>query len=144
MALIYAHLPKFLLKENNMPQGYSSWSLDKLKKERQKIDKAIKVAEKRDKKATLAKMAAVARQNGFELHELMSDPGVKQAGEPKKRAAPKRSKRPAKVRSKVAPKYQHPSKPGQTWTGRGRQPLWVKELVDGGASLDDLKIRASD
>ncbi|MFK8078848.1 MAG: H-NS family nucleoid-associated regulatory protein [Granulosicoccus sp.] len=128
-----------------MPQGYSSWSLEKLKKERKKIDKAIETAEKRDKKATLAKMAIVARQNGFELHELIADASVRQTGDSTKKIAARRPKRPkgskrSKARAKVAPKYQHPDNPDQTWTGRGRQPLWVKALIDGGATLDALTI----
>lgn len=119
-----------------MSQGYSTWSLEKLKKERLKIDKAIKTAEKRDKKATLAKMAIIAKQNGFELQELMSDLDVKNAVHIKTRSAPKSGK----PRGKVAPKYSNPDEPSQTWTGRGRQPLWVKELLESGGTLDELKI----
>ncbi|MBA4095048.1 MAG: histidinol phosphate phosphatase, partial [Candidatus Accumulibacter sp.] len=26
------------------------------------------------------------------------------------------------------------------WTGRGRQPKWVKEWVEGGKSLDKLRV----
>ena len=119
-----------------MPQGYSSWSLDKLKKERLKIEKAIKTAEKRDKKATLAKIAIIAKQNGFELHELMSDSALNGSGDGKSRAPSK----VGKPRGKVSPKYCNPADKDETWTGRGRQPLWVKTHVESGASLDDLRI----
>ncbi|WP_241187730.1 MULTISPECIES: H-NS family nucleoid-associated regulatory protein [Enterobacteriaceae] len=27
-----------------------------------------------------------------------------------------------------------------TWSGTGRRPTWLKELLDSGLSLDDLKI----
>jgi DNA-binding protein H-NS len=30
---------------------------------------------------------------------------------------------------KVFPKYQNPKNPAETWSGRGRQPLWVKEQL---------------
>ena len=50
-----------------MTDNYTSWSLDKLRKERQKIDKAIKLAEKRDKKATLQQMAALAKKKRFRI-----------------------------------------------------------------------------
>lgn len=124
-----------------MPQSYSGWSLDKLKKERQKLDKAIEVAEKRDKKATLAKMAAIAKQNGFSLHELMGDPAVSplkelKIKEPKNRTAQKS----VKPRGKVPPKYVNPDDQSQTWTGRGRQPLWVKAQIEKGLAISELEI----
>ncbi|MFK7860445.1 MAG: H-NS family nucleoid-associated regulatory protein [Granulosicoccus sp.] len=119
-----------------MSENYSNWSIEKLKKERQKIEKAIQLAEKRDKKATLVKMAAIAKQNGFELHELLSDSAMLGTVESKSRATPK----VRKPRGKVAPKYRNPDNKSQTWTGRGRQPLWVKGQLDSGVMLDDLKI----
>lgn len=42
--------------------------------------------------------------------------------------------------STVAVRYRHPDDASQQWTGRGRQPKWVKEWVDGGKSIDDLRI----
>lgn len=119
-----------------MPQNYPSWSLDKLRKERLKIDKAIKTVEKRDKKATLIKMANIAKQNGFELHELISDLNGVSAGNSKSIA------KTAKKRGKVSPKFRNPDDHSQEWTGRGRQPLWVKALLGVGHSMDDLKIPA--
>ena len=121
-----------------MPENYSSWSVEKLKKERQKIDKAINQAEKRDKKATLAKMATIARQNGFELHELLSEPGARTKSEGVRKT--RRKKKPAGTRAKVQPKYRNPDDHAQTWTGRGRQPLWVKTQLESGVGLDRLKI----
>ncbi len=43
-------------------------------------------------------------------------------------------------RAKVAPKYQNPADPKQTWTGRGRQPVWVREYIENGGKLEDLLI----
>jgi DNA-binding protein H-NS len=40
----------------------------------------------------------------------------------------------------VAVRYRHPDNAAQQWTGRGRQPKWVKEWVDGGKSLDQLRV----
>jgi DNA-binding protein H-NS len=42
--------------------------------------------------------------------------------------------------SKVPPKYRHPNDPEMTWTGRGRTPLWIVDLIDSGFSLNDLLI----
>ena len=41
---------------------------------------------------------------------------------------------------KVLPKFRNPKPPHQTWSGRGHQPRWVRELLAAGKSLDDLRI----
>ncbi|NCX71462.1 MAG: hypothetical protein EBW86_13010 [Rhodobacteraceae bacterium] len=40
----------------------------------------------------------------------------------------------------LAPKYKNPANSAQTWTGRGRQPVWVADALVGGKSLEDLLI----
>ena len=40
---------------------------------------------------------------------------------------------------KVQAKYRNPDDPTQQWSGRGRQPAWVKALIASGKSLDDAK-----
>jgi DNA-binding protein H-NS len=42
---------------------------------------------------------------------------------------------------KVKPKYRNPGNAEQTWTGRGKQPRWVGEVMATGLTLDDLRIR---
>jgi len=41
----------------------------------------------------------------------------------------------------VLPKYQNPASPGQTWSGRGKQPAWVVAQLKSGKELDDLAIK---
>ena len=41
---------------------------------------------------------------------------------------------------KVPQKFRNPAYPEQTWSGRGKQPRWVSELLATGKSLDDLRI----
>lgn len=48
---------------------------------------------------------------------------------------------PGKSRGKVAPKYQNPSNPGETWTGRGQKPGWVRDALAAGKTLDQLLIQ---
>ncbi len=45
------------------------------------------------------------------------------------------------TRGTVPPKYRNPNDPSQTWTGRGRQPRWVAELLSQGYTLEQLKIQ---
>lgn len=42
---------------------------------------------------------------------------------------------------KVLPLYRNPKNPAQTWSGRGRQPHWVRAQLRSGKRLDDLRIR---
>jgi DNA-binding protein H-NS len=42
--------------------------------------------------------------------------------------------------SKIPPKYRNPATPYQTWSGRGRTPLWIKRLRMEGKSIEDLRI----
>ena len=41
---------------------------------------------------------------------------------------------------KVPPKYRHPRKKELTWTGRGNQPIWVREYLEKGGTLEKLLI----
>ena len=81
-----------------------------------KIKAAIdekRVSERHEMKAKLEEMA---RASGFSAAELF---GRKGKG------------------SKVAPKYRNPKDPSQTWTGRGRRPLWI---VEAGGNIDRFLI----
>jgi len=42
--------------------------------------------------------------------------------------------------AKIEPKFKAPT--GETWTGRGLQPRWLKQALAGGATLDQFKIAA--
>ena len=96
--------------------------LQELRDLRKKLDKTIENYETRKRQDALAAAENAAKENGFSLSELM--------GEKKGRAA----------RSANPPKFRHPENPEQTWTGKGRQPGWIKQALDGGASLEDFRI----
>ncbi|WP_407213999.1 H-NS histone family protein [Enterobacter kobei] len=44
-------------------------------------------------------------------------------------------------RDTKSPRYRDPANPANTWTGVGRRPKWLVELLEKGVDLDDLKIR---
>lgn len=71
------------------------------------------------------KIAALAKAEGFELHEVL---GATKKG----RGAP---------RGKVAPKYRNPADPKQVWSGRGRHPLWFDAAIKAGKSERSLLIK---
>jgi DNA-binding protein H-NS len=93
-------------------------SLDELKDLKKEFELAIRGFEKRRKKEALVAAQKAAQELGFSLDEILSE----------------------KSGSKGMPKYANPENPDQTWTGRGRQPGWVKEALGKGKSLDDLAI----
>ena len=41
----------------------------------------------------------------------------------------------------VVPKFRNPDVFSETWSGRGKQPRWVVELLVSGASLDECRIQ---
>src|SRR6056300_1821155 len=97
-------------------------SLAELKKLQDDVAVAIFNYEKRKKAEAIAAVEEAARTAGFSLKELLSDEKL------------------TKGKSKAAPKYANPADPAQTWTGRGRKPKWVEELLASGKSLDDAAI----
>ncbi|WP_136637493.1 H-NS family nucleoid-associated regulatory protein [Pseudooceanicola onchidii] len=97
-----------------------SMSLDELKKLRKDADSAIRNYEDRKKKAALAELEAKAAELGFSLNDLTGATG--------------------RGRKVNPPKYRHPDDSTLTWSGRGRQPDWYKDLVGGGTNPDDLLI----
>ena len=53
--------------------------------------------------------------------------------------------RPRRAYPKVFPKYQNPKDTAQTWSGRGKQPHWVRAQLGAGKKLEHFLIaRSSD
>jgi DNA-binding protein H-NS len=44
---------------------------------------------------------------------------------------------------RVMPKYFNPSKPSETWSGRGKTPRWLKTQLEIGRNVEDFKISPS-
>jgi DNA-binding protein H-NS len=42
---------------------------------------------------------------------------------------------------KVEPKFRNPNDPSETWSGRGKPPRWVADLLATGTSLDEIRIQ---
>ena len=42
----------------------------------------------------------------------------------------------------VHPKFRNAEPPHQTWSGRGRQPHWMRDLLARGQSIEDVRIRS--
>lgn len=95
-------------------------ALGDLKKLQTKVNTAIKTYEERQRKAAIAELEAKAAEMGFSLSELTGQSGRK-----------------AKVNP---PKFRNSEDATQTWSGRGRQPGWIKDALARGESLDQFLI----
>ncbi len=96
-------------------------SLDELKKLRKDVDSAIRSFQDRERKKALDALEVKAREMGYSLSELTGGA--------------------SKTRKVNPPKYRNPDDATQTWSGRGRQPGWVKAILESGGNLDHTLIR---
>ncbi|MEO7324098.1 MAG: H-NS histone family protein [Dokdonella sp.] len=78
------------------------------------------------------KVIAMVKAEGFSLDELFGN--TKGKGKGKGGAK-------TKVKAKVAPKYRNPADKDQTWSGRGRQPLWFAAAIKAGKTERALLIK---
>ena len=97
------------------------------------------LAKRKPAAQTKAAVAKVLKASGWTFEELYGKAGGSSAAAP----APKKARKAAKGRStgKVAPKYRNPANDKDTWTGRGRQPRWMAELVAAGKKVEDFLIK---
>ncbi|MFC3651312.1 H-NS family nucleoid-associated regulatory protein [Dyella humi] len=87
------------------------------------------------------KIDAILQSSGLTLDEVYPGHGTGKRG----------PKGPRGGKGSVAPKYRNPENPSETWTGRGRSPLWftaalkkrgvtAESLLIGGASKATKKV----
>lgn len=53
------------------------------------------------------------------------------------------SKSSTRASSSAPVKYRHPEDASKQWSGRGRQPKWVNDWIEGGKTLSALEIAKS-
>jgi DNA-binding protein H-NS len=115
--------------------GLSAKELDSLISQAKKRKTTLK---KRKPVATVrARLIAAVAAEGYTIAELFGGAAKKSAGRPAKAA----SARKGRKLGKVAPKYRNPGNPKETWTGRGKQPLWMAALVKKGKKPEDFLIK---
>jgi DNA-binding protein H-NS len=110
-----------------MSKDLNSMSRGELEKLRADVDKALESLEARKKAEAMKAIAAVAKEHGFTVDEVLGGASV----------AKTRGRKAAKSGEA---KYRNPANPSQTWTGRGRQPGWIKEGLAAGKSAADFAI----
>lgn len=100
----------------------SNMSIGELRSLQDRAAQEIKARQNQEVVKAREQILAIAQSVGVPLDDLI------------------RSTKAAKVSKKVAVQYRHPENALLEWTGRGRQPNWVKAWVDEGKSIDALKV----
>ena len=89
------------------------------------IEKQIADAQREEKAGAIAQVRALMAQHGLTLADLSSRPASVARG--------------PKAGGKVAAKYRNAAT-GDTWSGRGLQPNWLKAALAGGQKLSDFAV----
>lgn len=103
-------------------------SLSDLLAQRADLERQIVETQRNERAEAVAQVRTLMAQYGL----TMADIGSRSA------AAPRQSGT-AKPKAKVAPKYRDKAS-GQTWSGRGLQPNWLKAALAAGRKLSDFAI----
>jgi len=118
--------------------------LAKLKKQREAIEAKEKALLAKTNDKVIAEIVALAKKHNVTIAELTAALGKSKSKSkaPRKAKTVRKATKTSDKRAKVAPKYRNPSDANQTWTGRGRTPVWVQALKDAG-TLDSAIIAAA-
>jgi len=103
-----------------------SLSLSELQQLKHHVEKKIDGRAKQERAALIEKIDAMAKEKGFGgIDALMGAEDTE----------------PAKAKRKpVEPKYRNPANHEDTWSGRGRKPRWMEELLSAGGTPEDALI----
>ena len=103
--------------------GLDKMSYADLAELRDRVDAAMIAAQAAEKQAIRAEMEALAAKAGLSISDIFGGGrGSKMKG------------------SKVAVKYRNPKNASQTWTGRGRKPLWLVDLLKKGQKIENFAV----
>jgi DNA-binding protein H-NS len=101
-------------------------SVSELMAQKTAIEKQIADARREEKAGAIAKVKALMAEHGLTAADISS----------RGKAA---SGRGPRTGTKVAPKYRNTAT-GDTWSGRGLQPKWLKAALASGRKLSDFAI----
>lgn len=93
-----------------------------LKKLKAQVDDELARREVEERRLVLKEIRDMVAKRGFSMKDILD-----------KNEAGRRASR-----AKAEVKYRHPQNADLTWTGRGRQPLWMSAYLEQGGSKDDL------
>lgn len=111
-------------------------SIDELEKLIKQAEAALEKKRKAELKNAQAVLEKMAKELGVDPSELLKGASEKKKTTRKKGAAKKKTG----VRKPAAVKYRDPANSSNTWTGRGKRPLWLQDALSKGAKLEDFAV----
>lgn len=99
-------------------------SLQELLAKREALEKEIESTRKQARSDAVAKVRALMAEHGLTVADLSVKPASKAA---------------TRVGAKVAVKYRDAAT-GDTWSGRGLQPRWLKAALASGRDISDFLV----
>jgi DNA-binding protein H-NS len=121
-----------------MPRTSVETQLAKLRKAKAEIEKKEKALLNKTQGKVIDKIVQLAVDNKISAAQIAE---ALKSGKPTKTR--RTANKSGTTRGKVAPKYRNPANPEQTWTGRGRSPLWVQDLQKSG-TLESALIKSGE
>lgn len=101
-------------------------TLKELLDQKAALDKAIESTRKEELASAIAQVKALMQEYGLTVADISSKgPSTRQASSAKG--------------GKVAPKYRNAAT-GETWSGRGLQPKWLKAALSAGRPLSEFTL----
>jgi DNA-binding protein H-NS len=103
-------------------------SLQELLAQKEALEREIERTKQQGRADAIAKIHALMNEFGLSVSDLS---GKSSRSRPGKSAKPSGGKVPAKYRN---------SSTGETWSGRGLQPRWLKAALAAGRRLDEFAV----
>lgn len=100
-------------------------TLQELIAQKDRLEREIETTRKTEREDAIAKVRSLMTEYGLSISDLGSKTTASKPG--------------AGKGSKVAPKYRDAST-GDTWSGRGLQPKWLKAAIGSGRKLEDFAV----
>jgi DNA-binding protein H-NS len=110
---------------NTMQLDLGNLNVAELRELAKNIHLEIEKRESNNKKIVFEQIKELAQKAGMTVEEVV---------------AMGRKARPKSLKSAEA-KYVNPQNPAQTWSGKGRRPTWLKDLLATGKSLEGIQAR---
>ena len=108
----------------------NGYSIPELRSLSERIEKEIAAKRQNEVQKLRDQIQQLASSAGLSVEEIFAA---------KKEAAPK-AKEEVKVKAVVLPKYRNPANAEETWSGRGKAPAWMRDLLLAGRDKEDFKI----
>ena len=123
-----------------MSTDLSQMSVGELNALRKRVEKSLKIRASDEHKAVQRENEEKRRSAMKRIRELVSTYGLDVGEVISKGTRRRRGEGPRVALPKSPAKYRNPLNEEQTWTGKGRKPGWLVDLLQQGRNLEEFAI----